>query len=94
MSIKTLIQSHEKFKEEYYNEYIDYFHKLAIEGQHPRTLFISCSDSRVVPNLITNTKPGELFIDRNIGNIVPPYSIDGECAAVPASIEYAINLFI
>ncbi len=94
MSVKTLIQSHEKFKEEYYNEYIDYFHKLAREGQHPRTLFISCSDSRVVPNLITNTKPGELFIDRNIGNIVPPYSIDGECAAVPASIEYAINLFI
>jgi carbonic anhydrase len=63
------------------------FERLAL-GQQPLALFITCSDSRIVPNLLTQTAPGELFIIRNAGNIVPPYSASpgGEAA----TIEYAV----
>jgi carbonic anhydrase len=63
------------------------FQRLA-NGQHPLACFITCADSRINPNLITNTEPGELFIVRNVGNIVPPHgtSNNGEAAAV----EFAV----
>jgi carbonic anhydrase len=56
----------------------------------PHTLFITCSDSRVDPNLITGTLPRELFIVRNIANIVPPYRQTAECVGVTSTIEYAV----
>lgn len=59
------------------------------QGQHPEALFITCCDSRIDPNLITQAPPGELFLVRNIGNIVPPYD-SGECTE-GAAIEYAIK---
>ena len=59
--------------------------------QKPHTLFIGCSDSRVVPGLITKTMPGELFVVRNIANIVPPYRVSAEYAATTSAIEYAVN---
>lgn len=58
--------------------------------QRPHTLFISCSDSRVDPNMITGTLPGELFIIRNIANIVPPYRDTTEYVATTSAIEYAV----
>jgi carbonic anhydrase len=65
----------------------DLFRKLA-DSQNPRALFITCGDSRIVPDLIMQTNPGELFICRNAGNIVPPF---GEVAGgVSATIEYAV----
>lgn len=67
------------------------FEQLAEDGQRPETLFITCSDSRVVPNLITTAAPGELFIVRNVGNIVP--SVDhGILGGVSAAIEYAVEV--
>ncbi|WP_206796894.1 bifunctional SulP family inorganic anion transporter/carbonic anhydrase [Amycolatopsis sp. MtRt-6] len=59
------------------------------DGQRPRTLFITCGDSRIVPNLITTSGPGDLFTIRNIGNLVPPGQAD---ASMNASIEYAVGV--
>lgn len=65
----------------------DLFDQLA-KGQHPEALFITCSDSRIDPNLLVQTEPGELFIIRNAGNIVPPHN--NFTGGTTASIEYAV----
>lgn len=65
------------------------FHEIAHE-QHPRALFVTCCDSRVLPNLITQTRPGELFICRDIGNIVPAYGT--VYGGVSATVEYAVSV--
>lgn len=76
-----------KFKREVYPEKAESFRKLA-NSQQPEVLFITCSDSRVDPSLITQAEPGELFICRNAGNMVPPYS--DHTGGMTASIEYAV----
>ena len=65
----------------------EFYARLA-DGQSPETLFITCSDSRINPNLITQTRPGELFILRNAGNIIPPYGAAN--GGEGATIEYAV----
>lgn len=76
-----------QFRENVFPEQRRHFEKLA-EGQNPGTLFITCADSRVVPEMLTQTDPGDLFVCRNIGNIVPSY---GEMlGGVSAVIEYAV----
>ena len=64
---------------------------LAETGQHPTALFIVRADSRVVPNLITDTAPGDLFVLRNVGNFVAPYKPDAEFHATASGIEYAVT---
>jgi carbonic anhydrase len=76
-----------KFKTEVYPEKKELFDQL-VQGQHPEALFITCSDSRIDPNLLVQTEPGELFICRNAGNIVPPHS--NYTGGMTASIEYAV----
>ena len=92
MSTEALVKSHKQFKEKYGKKYSQLFQDLVKQGQSPKTLFITCSDSRIVPNLITFTKPGDLFIARNIGNFVPPFNPDSEASATPAVIEYAVSV--
>jgi carbonic anhydrase len=85
--MKRLIDGALRFQGEVYFEHRDLFRELAT-SQQPEALLITCSDSRVVPDLIVQTKPGDMFICRNAGNIAPPYSdING---GVTATIEYAV----
>jgi carbonic anhydrase len=78
-----------RFQKDVYPEHQDLFEKLAL-GQRPDALFITCADSRIDPCLITQTKPGELFICRVIGNVVPPYP--DAIGGVSATIEYAVGV--
>ena len=80
-----------KFKNEDYEKYKNLFAELE-NGQNPHTLFIGCSDSRVVPSLITKTLPGELFMVRNIANMVPPYRETEEYVSTTSAIEFAIEV--
>ncbi|HAC65104.1 MAG TPA: carbonic anhydrase [Cyanothece sp. UBA12306] len=86
--MKQLIEGIQQFQTGYFRSHRELFEELS-HGQHPRILFITCSDSRIDPNLITQAKVGELFVIRNAGNIIPPFRAanGGEGAA----IEYAIS---
>jgi carbonic anhydrase len=87
MTIKRIIKGVSEFQNNYFNEHQEMFQQLSL-GQNPEILFITCCDSRIDPNLMTQTKPGDLFIIRNFGNIIPPHSAvySGE----GATLEYAI----
>ena len=87
--ISKLLEGVVRFRNEDFVEHQKLFSELG-DNQDPHTLFIGCSDSRLVPNLITNTLPGELFVVRNIANFVPPYRVSAEFAATTAAIEYAV----
>jgi carbonic anhydrase len=79
------------FQANYFATNRDLFERLSVDGQRPETLFVTCCDSRLVPHLITNAAPGELFIVRNVGNIVP--SVErGVVGGVSAAIEYAVEV--
>jgi carbonic anhydrase len=85
-------KGHEAFQKVKFNESKERFKKLVSEGQNPKALFIGCSDSRVMPALITGSKPGDLFIVRNIGNFVAPYNPDADYHATASAIEYATSV--
>jgi carbonic anhydrase len=87
--MERLIEGHKRFLAEVFPAKKSQFHLLA-EGQSPECLFITCADSRVLPDLILGTEPGDLFISRSIGNVVPitSHDVDG----VTATIEYAVEV--
>lgn len=86
--MKKLIRGLDEFRRTYVHDHQQLLEQLS-HGQKPRVLFITCSDSRVAPNLITNTDIGELFVIRNAGNIVPPFGAAN--GGEGGTIEYAIT---
>src|SRR5688572_33354823 len=84
-----LIHGVHKFRSQEFGRYRKLFKKLSREGQNPHTLFITCADSRVLAELITQSKPGDLFVVKNIGNIVPPADVLGSTNSTAAAIEFA-----
>ncbi len=90
MGIKDLVSGHEEFKNKKFKKLKKHFADLVREGQNPKVLFISCCDSRVTPSLFTSTDPGDMFVVRNIGNMVAPYSLDKDYHSTAAAIEYAV----
>ncbi len=88
MSLTGLIQGLNTFHNSYFNDHRELFERLS-GGQSPEVLFITCSDSRIDPCLITQAQPGELFVMRNVGNMIPAYgAADG---AEGAGVEYAVH---
>lgn len=88
--MEKLISGILKFKQENFNRDKELFRSLA-KGQSPEVLFITCSDSRIDPNLITQTKPGELFIARNAGNFVPAHFTQST-SDMDATLEFAVSV--
>ena len=86
---QKLVKGIHSFQKGFFANHRALFEQLASAGQSPETLFITCSDSRVDPNLITNSAPGELFIVRNVGNVVPNMDLPGGTAA---AIQYAVEV--
>jgi carbonic anhydrase len=89
-----LIMGIVEFRERLLPQYAERFRDLA-DGQAPDALFITCADSRVVPNLLASTEPGELFTMRNVGNLVPPATVDGLSTgdlSEASAIEYAVSV--
>jgi carbonic anhydrase len=87
--IDKFLRGVSRFQKQVYPEHQDLFERLA-DGQRPDALFITCADSRIDPCLLTQTEPGELFICRVIGNVVPPYP--DAIGGVSATIEYAVGI--
>jgi len=90
--IEQLIRGHKEFQNLHFKNFEFRFDELVLKGQSPEILFIGCSDSRVVPDLITGSQPGDLFILRNIGNFVPPFKDDNDFHGTAAAIEYAVSV--
>jgi carbonic anhydrase len=89
--MERLIAGVHKFQQDEFGNYRKLFRKLSQDGQNPHTLFITCSDSRVLAELITQSKPGDLFVVKNVGNIVPPASATGSTNSTAAAIEFAVE---
>ena len=87
--MKRFYKGIHKFQESYFKKEEDFFKRLS-KKQAPEVLFITCSDSRVDLNLVTQSRPGELFIVRNVGNIIPPYDAIKDKNSVAAAIEFAV----
>ena len=89
--MQRLIEGVHKFRTDAFGNYRKLFRKLSQKGQNPHTLFITCSDSRVLAELITQSKPGDLFVVKNVGNIVPPANVRGDTNSTAAAIEFAVT---
>ncbi len=78
-----------KFQSSHFKEEQEFFRRLS-QSQSPEVLFITCADSRIDPNLFTQSRPGELLIIRNVGNIIPPYDSIKDKNSVAAALEFAV----
>lgn len=87
-----LIDGYHRFREETWPQQRARFEELAAQGQKPHTLVIACSDSRVDPQMIFSAGPGELFVIRNVANLVPPYKPDAEFHGTSAALEFAVRV--
>lgn len=90
--MQQLIAGVHKFRNEEFGRYRALFRRLSRQGQNPHTLFITCSDSRVLAELITQSQPGDLFVVKNVGNIVPPAGVTGSTNSTAAAIEFAVEV--
>ncbi len=88
--IHDLMQGFGRFQKKYVHNNSDFFSRLA-QGQTPRVMVIGCSDSRVAPALLLDCSPGDIFVVRNIANLVPPYKPDEHCHGVSAALEYGVK---
>jgi carbonic anhydrase len=88
-----LADRYRRFKFRHFAPNQDHYERLAIEGQNPDVMMVACCDSRVDPETIFSAMPGEMFVVRNVANLVPPYEVEGKFHGVSAALEFAaLNL--
>jgi len=89
--LDLLIEGFRRFRQRYFMEQPELYDRLVKHGQSPRVLVIACSDSRVDPALITDANPGDMFVVRNVANVVPPFVDDGKTHGTSAAIEFSVK---
>ena len=89
--VQPLIDGFKNFREQYFAEGSVLFQKLVRRGQAPKIMVVCCSDSRVDPAILFGLRPGELFVIRNVANLVPAYSPDDRLHGVSAAIEFGVR---
>ncbi len=90
--LKRLVHGFHAFKDANYGGETSPFEVLVRDGQKPRILLIACSDSRVDPAITLGLEPGDVFVIRNVANIIPPYEMDSAQHGASAALEYAVNV--
>lgn len=91
-SADALLSGYRRFREGHWADARAQYEALASDGQRPHTLVVACSDSRADPALIFDTAPGQLFVVRNVANLVPPYEPDGHLHGVSAALEFGVKV--
>jgi carbonic anhydrase len=90
-NIAKLIDGFRRFRAAHFEEKKQLFQELVTKGQSPKVMVVACSDSRVDPAIITGAEPGDLFVVRNVANLVPPYEPDGTYHGTSAALEFAVR---
>ena len=90
MPDRELLRRLARFEKHSFPRYEKMYRRLVAEGQSPKTLFIGCSDSRIVPHALMDCGPGDLFIARNVGNLIPPWDMSSGFHGTAAAIEFAV----
>lgn len=90
LAMDDLVARLARFEKNYFPRYERTYRQLVDDGQHPKTLFIGCSDSRIVPFALMDCGPGDLFIARNVGNLIPPHDLSAGFHGTAAAIEFAV----
>lgn len=88
---EPLLDGYRRFRNDRYAREQDRYRALAEQGQAPEVMVIACCDSRSAPETIFNTAPGEIFVVRNVANLVPPYEPDDRCHSTSAALEFAVR---
>jgi carbonic anhydrase len=91
VAFQRLVDGFTEFRTQYYPQHRELYEKLASEGQAPKILVIGCSDARVDPAILTQTRPGDLFVIRNVGAIVPPSQRDHQFHGTSSGLEFAVR---
>src|SRR5271166_5412554 len=87
----SLLAGYRRFRETTWPSLGEAYATLASGGQSPRVLLVACSDSRVDPQMIFNAAPGEMFVVRNVANLVPPYTPNTDYHGTSAALEFAVQ---
>lgn len=91
MALERLLEGFATFRTQYYPRHRELYEKLSRDGQSPKVLIIGCADARVDPAILTQTQPGDLFVVRNVGAIVPPSQRDHQFHGTSSAIEFAVR---